>query len=73
VLVAKKDFYQAAHEEIPDVPNLEVLCLMKSMRSRELVRETFNWSVIVLSLFYLYDILVCCASFSHSDENLEYS
>ena len=43
VLVAKKDFYQAAHEEIPDVPNLEVLCLMKSMRSRELVRETFNW------------------------------
>jgi small subunit ribosomal protein S10e len=51
VLVAKKDFYQAAHEEIPDVPNLEVLCLMKSMRSRELVRETFNWYVIVICVY----------------------
>jgi len=43
VLVAKKDFYAAAHDDVPDVPNLEVLCLMKSMRSRNLVRETFNW------------------------------
>mmetsp|Transcript_7741 Transcript_7741/g.11669 ORF Transcript_7741/g.11669 Transcript_7741/m.11669 type:complete len:150 (+) Transcript_7741:71-520(+) len=43
VLVAKKDFYQPSHEEITGVPNLEVLALMKSLKSRELVRETFNW------------------------------
>ena len=43
VLVAKKDFFKAKHDEIEDVPNLEVLALMKSMKSRGLVRETFNW------------------------------
>ncbi|CAM9203494.1 unnamed protein product [Discosporangium mesarthrocarpum] len=43
VLVAKKDFFKEKHDEIEDVPNLEVLMLMKSMKSRELVRETFNW------------------------------
>lgn len=42
-LVAKKDFFKAKHDEIDDVPNLEVLMLMKSMKSRGLVRETFNW------------------------------
>lgn len=48
VLVAKKDFYKAKHDEI-DVPNLEVLNLMKSLKSREYVRETFNWQY-----FYWY-------------------
>lgn len=43
VLVAKKDFFKAKHDDIEDVPNLEVLALMKSMKSRGLVRETFNW------------------------------
>lgn len=41
--MAKKDFFKAKHDEIEDVPNLEVLMLMKSMKSRGLVRETFNW------------------------------
>ncbi|CAM9374170.1 unnamed protein product [Pylaiella littoralis] len=49
VLVAKKDFFKAKHDEIEDVPNLEVLALMKSMKSRGLVRETFNWQY-----FYWY-------------------
>ena len=43
MLVAQKDFFKQNHEEIEDVTNLEVLMLMKSMKSRELVRETFNW------------------------------
>jgi small subunit ribosomal protein S10e len=42
VLVAKKDFFKKQHDEI-EVANLEVLMLMKSMKSREYVRETFNW------------------------------
>lgn len=41
--MAKKDFFKASHDEIEEVPNLEVLALMKSMKSRGLVRETFNW------------------------------
>ena len=42
VLVAKKDNFKPKHDEI-DVPNLEVLNLMKSLKSRGFVRETFNW------------------------------
>ena len=42
VLVAKKDFFKPVHDEI-EVPNLEVINLMKSMKSRGLVRETFSW------------------------------
>lgn len=49
VLVAKKDFFKPKHDKIEDVPNLEVLALMKSMKSRGLVRETFNWQY-----FYWY-------------------
>lgn len=42
VLVAKKDFFKEKHDDI-DVPNLEVLNLMKSLKSRGFIRETFNW------------------------------
>ena len=48
VLVAKKDNFKPKHDEI-DVPNLEVLNLMKSLKSRGFVRETFNWQY-----FYWY-------------------
>ncbi len=51
VLVAKKDFFAPSHDEIEDVPNLEVLMLMKSMKSRDFVRETFNWQ------YYYYYLL----------------
>ena len=42
VLVAKKDTH-SKHEEI-DVPNLYVIKLMQSLRSRAYVTETFAWS-----------------------------
>ncbi|KAG6532741.1 hypothetical protein ZIOFF_006591 [Zingiber officinale] len=42
VLYAKKDFDLAKHPEI-DVPNLQVIKLMQSFKSREFVRETFAW------------------------------
>mmetsp|Transcript_64647 Transcript_64647/g.145837 ORF Transcript_64647/g.145837 Transcript_64647/m.145837 type:complete len:145 (-) Transcript_64647:403-837(-) len=41
-LVAPKDYWKAKHDEI-DVPNREVMLLMKSLTSRGLVNETFNW------------------------------
>ncbi|MQM14345.1 hypothetical protein Taro_047273, partial [Colocasia esculenta] len=42
VLYAKKDFNLPKHPEI-DVPNLQVIKLMQSFKSREYVRETFGW------------------------------
>lgn len=43
-MVVKKDFYKPKHseEELP-VPNLEVINLMKSLKSKKWVKETFNW------------------------------
>ncbi|XP_020253206.1 40S ribosomal protein S10-1-like [Asparagus officinalis] len=42
VLYAKKDYNLAKHPLI-DVPNLQVIKLMQSFKSREYVRETFSW------------------------------
>nr|AEZ52389.1 40S ribosomal protein S10 [Wolffia australiana] len=42
VLYAKKDFNLPKHPLI-DVPNLEVIKLMQSFKSKEYVRKTFGW------------------------------
>ncbi|RMX70400.1 hypothetical protein DD238_000214 [Peronospora effusa] len=42
VMVAKKDFSLPKHEAV-DVPNLQVIKLMQSLKSRGYVKETFNW------------------------------
>ena len=43
VMVAKKSRdHRINHDEV-EVPNLEVLMLMKSLTSREFVKQTFNW------------------------------
>lgn len=39
---AKKDYNLAKHPDI-DVPNLQVIKLMQSFKSKEYVRETFAW------------------------------
>ena len=43
VCVIKKDFMLPEHPEIAGVRNLEVMALLKSLRSRGFVRETYNW------------------------------
>eukprot|EP00500_Bicosoecida_sp_ms1_P002469 CAMPEP_0203806158 /NCGR_PEP_ID=MMETSP0115-20131106/47_1 /ASSEMBLY_ACC=CAM_ASM_000227 /TAXON_ID=33651 /ORGANISM="Bicosoecid sp, Strain ms1" /LENGTH=101 /DNA_ID=CAMNT_0050714815 /DNA_START=76 /DNA_END=378 /DNA_ORIENTATION=- len=43
VLCAKADPTLPKHGEIEEVPNLQVLNLMKSLESREYVRRTFSW------------------------------
>lgn len=48
VIVAKKDFYKPKHDDV-DVPNIQVMQLMKSLVSRGLVKQTFNWQY-----FYWY-------------------
>jgi small subunit ribosomal protein S10e len=42
-LVAKKDFWQTQHSDDIQIPNLEVLSLMKSFTSKGFCRETYNW------------------------------
>ena len=42
VIYAKKDFNLPKHPEI-DVPNLQVIKLMQSFTSRELVKEQYAW------------------------------
>jgi len=42
VCYAKKDYNLPKHPEI-DVPNLQVIKLMQSFKSKEYVRETFAW------------------------------
>mmetsp|Transcript_1737 Transcript_1737/g.3026 ORF Transcript_1737/g.3026 Transcript_1737/m.3026 type:complete len:161 (-) Transcript_1737:97-579(-) len=42
VLYAEKDFNLAKHPEV-DVPNLQVIKLMQSFKSKELVTERFAW------------------------------
>jgi hypothetical protein len=42
VLYAEKDFNLPKHPEI-EVPNLEVIKLMQSFKSKELVTERFAW------------------------------
>ncbi|KAL3351382.1 hypothetical protein AABB24_019795, partial [Solanum stoloniferum] len=42
VCFAKKDYNLAKHPNI-DVPNLQVIKLMQSFKSKEYVRETFAW------------------------------
>lgn len=43
VLQAEKDFNLKEHPEIPGVPNLQVIKLMQSFKSQELVTERFSW------------------------------
>lgn len=43
VLFAKKDFNLPQHPLVEGVPNLQVIKLMQSFKSKEYVRETFAW------------------------------
>lgn len=42
-MYAKKDFNLPQHPLIESVPNLQVIKLMQSFKSKEYVRETFAW------------------------------
>jgi small subunit ribosomal protein S10e len=42
-LVAPKDTFLEKHSEALPIPNVEVVNLLKSFKSKGFVRETFNW------------------------------
>jgi small subunit ribosomal protein S10e len=43
VLVVKKDKYAEKHSDELNMPNLEVMMLMKTFASKGYVKEVFNW------------------------------
>ena len=61
VLVSYKDF--TANHPVFKIPNLQVVMLMKSLKSRDYVKETMNWRVLYWTLTdkgieYLRDYLL---------------
>jgi small subunit ribosomal protein S10e len=51
VMVVKEDFTKLKHDEL-DVPNLHVLKLLQSLKSRGLVKNQFSWQ---WQYYYLTD------------------
>lgn len=43
VIVVKKDSYLPKHQQLQDVPNLQVMMILKSLKSRGLVQDVFCW------------------------------
>ena len=41
--MCKKDFYAAQHSDAIPIPNIEVMALGKSFKSKGFLKETFNW------------------------------
>merc|ERR1719198_1414673 len=43
VMCVKKDPKACRHNELEDIPNLHVMMVLKSLASRNMVMEKFNW------------------------------
>ena len=43
VIVVRKDAYLPEHQHLPGVPNLKVMMIVKSLRSRGYLNDVFNW------------------------------
>ena len=43
VIVVKKDSYLPRHQHLTDVPNLEVMMVVKSLKSKGFLQDVFSW------------------------------
>ena len=43
VIVVKKDAYLPRHQSLKDVPNLQVMMIVKSLKSKGFVQDVFCW------------------------------
>ena len=43
VLVVKKDAYLPKHQHLTDVPNLHVMMIAKSLKSKGYLQDVFAW------------------------------
>lgn len=59
--MAEKNVSKKTHEALTEVPNLHVLKLMQSLKSKGFVKETFNWydnpTILYPSELYLLTLL----------------
>ena len=55
--MAKKDFNAPKHEDLEDIPNLQVIKAMQSLTSKGFVKTRFSWQ------YYYYTL---------TDEGLDY-
>ncbi|KAI9190282.1 hypothetical protein H9P43_001715 [Blastocladiella emersonii ATCC 22665] len=63
VLVARKDFEQPRHKDIP-IPNLQVLKTMQSLESRGYVKSQFSWQ------YYYYTLTDAGIEFLRNELNI---
>ena len=50
VCIAKKDFFAPKNMVLPKIPNIHVIKLMQSLKTRNYVKETFNWQIYYWTL-----------------------
>ena len=68
-LVVKKDSYLPKHQHIKDVSNLEVMMIVKSLKSQGYLQEVFNWQWSYFTItnkgvaFLVKNLGKCCFSF----------
>ena len=43
VIVVKKDSYLPKHQQLKDVPNLQVMMIVKSLKSKGFLQDVFCW------------------------------
>ena len=43
VIVVKKDAYLPLHQHVSSVPNLQVMMIVKSLKSRGCLNQAYNW------------------------------
>ena len=43
VIVVKKDAYLPHHQQVTNVPNLQVMMIVKSLKSRGCLNHVYNW------------------------------
>ena len=58
-IVVKKDFYLEKHSEEVDIPNVEVMALLKSFKSKGLVKVRHCYPQPIFRLFYWCIVSVC--------------
>ena len=52
VIVVKKDAYMPAHQTLTQVPNLQAMMIVKSLKSKGCLNEVYNWG---WSYYFLKD------------------
>ena len=50
VIVVKKDAYLPLHQNVTTVPNLQVMMIVKSLKSRGCLEQSYNWGWFYCSL-----------------------